>query len=105
MFKTPKNYQYSEFKELDKEYKIKAFDELDVKIYTNKGDQLVDIKGTNNIQNQNPITFDVEYDGQVKLPTLDRVKLAGLTVREAEKELENQYKKYYIEHKGLLNID
>lgn len=104
MFKTPKDYEYSEFKELDKEYKIKPFDELDVKIYTNKGDQLVDIKGTNTIQNQNPITFDVEYDGKVKLPTLDRVELAGLTVREAEKKLEVEYKKYFIDPFVLITV-
>jgi polysaccharide export outer membrane protein len=96
MFKTPKNYQYSEFKELDKEYKIKAFDELDIKIYTNKGDQLVDIKGTNNIQNTNPITFTVEHDGKVKLPTIKRIDVAGLTVKELEKKLELAYKEYFV---------
>ena len=104
MFDTPKDYEYSEFKTLDKEYQIKPFDELDVKVYTNKGDQLVDIKGTNNVQNTNPITYDVEFDGQVKLPTLDRINLAGLTVREAEKKLEDEYRKYFIDPFILITV-
>jgi len=44
MFDTPNNYNYSEFKPLVKEYKIKPFDELDVKVYTNKGDKLIDFE-------------------------------------------------------------
>jgi polysaccharide export outer membrane protein len=104
MFKTPKDYQYSEFKTLDKEYKIKPFDELDVKIYTNKGDRLVDITGKNNIQNTNPITYTVEYDGKVKLPTIGRIDVNGLTVRELETKLENEYKKYFVSPFVLVKV-
>jgi len=104
MFETSKKYNYSEFKPSEKEYRIKPFDELDVKIYTNKGDKLIDIKGTTTIQNQNSITFKVEYDGKVKLPTLGRVELSGLTIREAEAKLEKEYNKYLNDTYVMIRV-
>ncbi len=97
MFHVPSKYNYSEFQTSVKEYTIKPFDELDVKIYTNKGDKLIDIKGSSTQQNKNILTYKVEYDGKVKLPTLDRIKLSGLTIRQAESLLEKEYKKYFID--------
>ena len=104
MFDVPNKYNYSEFKPSVKEYKIKPFDELDVKIYSNKGDKLIDIKGSANMQNQNALTYKVEFDGKVKLPTLGRIDISGLTVREAEEKLEKEYKKYFVDPFVVLRI-
>jgi polysaccharide export outer membrane protein len=41
-------------------------------------------------------SYLVEVDGTVKLPLLGRVKLAGLSLREAELELERRYSEYYV---------
>jgi len=104
MFDTPNSYNYSEFKPLVKEYTIKAFDELDVKVYTNKGDKLIDFENTNIQQNKAGITYSVEHDGKVKLPTLNRIDISGLTIREAEKKLEAEYKKYFRDPFILITI-
>ena len=104
MFDTPRSYDYSEFKPLVKEYTIKPFDELDVKVYTNKGDKLIDFENTNFQQQKGGITYNVEHDGKVKLPTLNRINLSGLTKREAEEKLENEYKKYFRDPFVILSI-
>ncbi len=95
MFDTPADYQYSEFKDLDKEYKIKPFDKLQVIITTNDGANLINYKGGSNSQMQGGMEYIVEYDGKVKLPSLGRIEIAGLTIREAEKKLEKEYSSLY----------
>lgn len=103
MFETKSNYNYSEFKVSEKEYIIQPFDKLDIKIYTNKGDRLIDIKGASRAQ-QNPIEYTVEYDGQVKVPTLGRIKLDGFTIREAEKFLEEKYQSFFKDPFVFLEV-
>ena len=104
MFDTPKSYNYSEFKPLIKEYTIKPFDQLDVKVYTNKGDKLIDFENKNTQQNNTGISYNVEFDGKVKLPTLSRINLSGLTIREAEQKLETEYKKYFRDPFVILSV-
>lgn len=94
MFSTGSDYEYAEFQPSKKEYIIQPHDNLDLKIFTNKGDRLIDVKGGAKIQ-PSTVKYSVEYDGQVKVPTLGRVKLSGYTIREAEKYLEEQYTSYY----------
>ncbi len=94
MFSTSSEYEYSSFQESEKEYVIQPYDKLFVKVFSNKGERLIDIKGeVRNIQN--PIEYNVEFDGQVKVPTLGRTNLGGLTLREAEQKLEDLYKNYF----------
>ncbi len=103
MFETKSGYDYTEFKTSEKEYIIQPFDKLDIKIYTNKGDRLIDIKG--GAQKQvNLLEYTVEYDGQVKVPTLGRVKLDGMTIREAELFLEAKYKEYFKDPFVFLKV-
>jgi len=104
MFKTSNNYSYSEFKTLEKEYTIKPFDELEIKVFTNKGDKLIDFESTNTQQKTSPLTYNVEFDGKVKLPSLNRIEISGLTKREAELKLENEYKKYFIDPFIVLSV-
>jgi polysaccharide export outer membrane protein len=94
MFQTSSAYEFSEFKVSEKEYIIQPYDKLSMQVFTNKGDRLIDISGTMK-SNQTPVEYKVEYDGQVKVPTLGRVNLGGLTLREAEKILEQQYLSYF----------
>lgn len=96
MFETKSSYDYSEFKVSQKEYIIQPFDKLSLKIFTNKGDRLIDVKGAGKSA-QDPLLYTVEYDGQVKVPTLGRISLGGMTIREAEKLLEEAYQNYFKE--------
>jgi len=104
MFKTTPDYKYTEFKPTEKEYKIQPFDKLDVKIFSNDGFKLVDV--TQNIlqSQQTTISYSVEYDGMVKLPTLGRIQISGKTIREAEQLLEEKYKQFFVDPFILINV-
>ena len=96
MFKTEKDFEYNQFETLEKEYKIKPFDKLDIRISTNDGYKLIDLSANMNMANQNRgFSYLVEYDGLVKVPTLGRINVSGLTKREAERFLEEKYAKFY----------
>ena len=104
MFKVPKDYQYSNDQTIGNvEYKIAPNDIIGFNVYTNDGFKLVDLTTsassmTSPLMN-NPSTnqtqFLVEPDGQIKLPIIGKVKIAGMTVREAEKNLEQEYSTFY----------
>lgn len=100
-------YKYSEFKTPEKEYKIAPYDKLNLIVTTNEGFQLIGMGSgaQNNTANQNTsLSFPVEYDGQIKLPILGRLNIAGLTLREAEKLLEEKYAKFYKEPFVIISI-
>ncbi len=106
MFQTEKKFKYSKFQPSEKEYIIQPFDKLNLRIYTNDGFRLIDVQTNagNNNQNKNAISYLVEYDGKVKVPTLGRIKVSGLTIREAEKLLEQKYSQYYKKPFVLINV-
>lgn len=106
MFKSPKDYEYSGFEQEEDEYIIKPFDKLDLRIYTNNGIQLIDMESNSNMgqNNRNVNPYMVEHDGLVKVPTLGRIKLAGLTIKEAEEVLEEKYSPYYQKPFVLVTI-
>jgi polysaccharide export outer membrane protein len=106
MFKVPKNYDYAVDQTIGNvEYRIAPNDIISFSIYTNDGFKLVDLttsaesvtsRSITNSNGQNMGTpFLVEPDGMIKLPIIGKVKLSGLTVREAEKQLEQQYAIFY----------
>lgn len=98
-------YKYAEFKAPEKEYKIAPYDKLNLMVSTNEGFQLIGMGSGTQIANQNTtLSFPVEYDGQIKLPILGRLTIAGLTIREAEKTLEEKYAKFYKEPFVIISI-
>ncbi|MCK5822586.1 MAG: polysaccharide biosynthesis/export family protein [Bacteroidales bacterium] len=106
MFQTEKDFEFSEFQASKKEYIIQPFDKLNLKIYTNDGFRLIDVQGNagNNMQSRNVISYLVEYDGKVKVPTLGRIKISGLTIRDAEQLLEKEYSQYYKNPFVIINV-
>lgn len=111
MFIVDEDYPISEFEQTSsKEYQIKPFDKLAMRITTNDGfsliglgDQKNQISG-NNPERQRGLIYLVEFDGKLKLPVVGRVSIAGLTIREAEAFLEEQYAKYYQEPFVLIEV-
>jgi polysaccharide biosynthesis/export protein len=111
----------------EKNYIIQANDQLDVQVFTNKGERILDPNGEflkslgvqggtigtigrqqgvqggggqGQAANQQPmglIAYIVQQDGSVKLPMVDKVKVAGLTLLEADSLLQTMYAKYYID--------
>ena len=95
MFKVPANFEYSKFKPNQKEYIIQPFDKLNIQIFYNNGAQLIEFN--QNVLTTHTIEYNVEFDSLVKLPYLGRVKLAGLTLRQAEELLETKYKEFIVD--------
>lgn len=105
MLKTPKDYNYDQLADslsrLD--YKIAANDAVSYRVFTNDGFKLIDIATTaSNLINFPTIETRVEADGTSKLPLIGNIKLAGLSIVEAEKLLEERYAEFYV--KPFVNI-
>ena len=115
MLKTPKNYQYAKIDSVYKssEYKLAPNDIIEFRVYSNGGFRLTDIvtqqpglgtagaassfagATTNSTTVSSSTSFPIDYQGNVKLPVLGKTYLANLTIREAEKFLEEKYSLYY----------
>lgn len=102
MFQTGSDYQYAEKPDSNVvvEYKISENDVLSFTIYSNDGFQLIDLtafsSGGTIDKTATENLYLTDSDGQVKLPLLGRIKLSGLTIREAEQQLEEKYSEFYI---------
>jgi polysaccharide export outer membrane protein len=96
MLRTDSFYPYSvlDTSNVIKNYKLTAGDVVQFSITSNKGAIL--LSGINTIRNidQNSFSAKVETDGFVKLPSIGRVYLKGLTFRQAELFLEEEYSKF-----------
>ncbi|MGY2131281.1 polysaccharide biosynthesis/export family protein [Hymenobacter sp. HD11105] len=106
----------------ERNYIIQANDYLDVRVYTNKGERILDPNGelpfgnpgglrgatsrpgaggrTGTVQQGGGTTsggaeFLVQDNGIVKLPMVDYVKLSGYTLLEADSVLQIAYSQYY----------
>jgi polysaccharide biosynthesis/export protein len=94
-----KDYPTSKFTDTLKqqEYKIAPNDILEINVFTNHGEKIIDPVGVeaNKAVVTTNLTYLVEFDGQVKLPILGRVMIGGMTLREAESFLEEKYSVYF----------
>ena len=77
-----------------------SFEDNGFKLFANDGFKIIDLiseGAAREVQLMNRAAFQyfIEFDGMAKLPLLGRVKLKGLTVREAELMLEEQYTRFY----------
>jgi polysaccharide export outer membrane protein len=108
MLRAPKDYPYEplpKVKEL--ETRLNPNDQISMVLLTNDGFKLLDLVGEQQIgvnQLGTNLTYRIEFDGLINLPILGRVKLGGLTVREAEMFLEEEFSKYYIQPFVILRI-
>ncbi len=106
MLKTPKDYNYDKL--IDSlgrvDYKIAPNDAIQYRVVTNDGFKLLDLStsGANIIRTDLDVT--VESDGNIKLPLIGRVLVGGLTIKEAEKILEEKYTQFYVKPFVTLKI-
>ena len=70
---------------------------MDGWIYANKGHKLIDLTTANSAVFRNEVDVIIESDDSIKMPLIGRVKIAGLTVKEAEKMLEEKYSSLYLD--------
>lgn len=106
MFTPGENTVIKEFDaslKIDKNYKIEVNDYLELQVFTKNGERIVDpdLVLTGNIpnaQNLRPqISYLVRENGFCRLPMVGDIELAGLTLVEAEKVLQQKFKEFYKE--------
>lgn len=98
MLRTPPDYEYAEPEDarIIEEYRLAPNDQLYFRLYTNDGEKLVDpVNPVTQQQMRGDNNYLIEFDGYVKIPVLDRVKLSGMTLRQAERYLEESFSEYY----------
>ena len=101
MFKTPNDYQFDTFVDSVRgQFRIQPNDALELRIFANDGYKMIDLvseRATRDMMmiNRMAFTYNVEFDGLVKLPLLGRVPLAGMNMREAEMYLEERFSEFY----------
>ena len=95
------SYLSSDITVIEKNYTIQPNDLIELKVYTNKGERIIDPNNELQIQqNQNQRQDDrpeflVLEDGTVKLPMVGNVKLGGMKINEAQEYLEKKYNSFY----------
>jgi polysaccharide export outer membrane protein len=97
MLKTPKDFTYDKLADslTKQDYRIEGNDVLQVRIFSNDGFKIIDLANTN-ANFRLDLDYIVDRDGTTKLPLTGKVKLSGLTIREAEVYLEEVYDKFYV---------
>jgi len=109
MLRTGRNYDFATPPSVPQyQYKIAANDFIQFRIFSNDGFKLIDLSNfTTNVGGAGAIRLQylVEFDGTIKLPTIGRTPIAGMTLREAEFMLEDIYSKYYNKPFVMLKVD
>ena len=113
MLQTPKNFQYTPTPDTitSPEYKISVNDILNFRLFANDGLRLVDFTnvGDNTSSNtlflaNNGVDYLIDIDGTVTLPIIGKLPMAGLTIREATKLLEDKYSAFYLKPYVLVKV-
>ena len=104
MLKTPKDYTYDKIVDsLSKQdYKIEANDVINIRMFANDGFKLVDLANSGLTNNLIQLDYIVNTDGTCKFPLIGRVKIGGLSIREATEYLEQVYSDFYV--KPYVNL-
>ena len=84
-------------------YLLQAYDRINLKVYANSGELIIDpdfslrkeIGMTNSNQGRNEHFYTIQSDSTVYLPMLDTVRIAGLSIQQAEIFVASLYNKYY----------
>lgn len=86
----------------ERNYIIQKNDYLQIDVYTNKGERIIDpdLELSQDIGNQNlsskPVeTYLVDINGVVKFPMIGEIRLEGLGIRQAEEILQKSYSAFY----------
>ncbi|SHK60347.1 MULTISPECIES: polysaccharide biosynthesis/export family protein [Reichenbachiella] len=86
----------------ERNYVIQTNDYLEIDVYTNKGERLIDPNNElqqgmtgNNQRMREELSYLVQKDGTVKIPIVGQIHLDSLTLNQAEKLLEERFDEYY----------
>jgi polysaccharide export outer membrane protein len=107
MFRTKHNYPFEDPANIPdvKEYRISENDRVEIQIIPNKGALLIEYNNAlNNVTNNGRRSYVVEFDGTIKIPILGRIKINGLTIREAELMIEERMRAFYVDPYVTIDI-
>jgi polysaccharide export outer membrane protein len=109
MFQLPEGTQLKQQIDIaEKNYVIQKYDYLELEMFTNKGERIIDpLSPAPTSTNSGTAvatkpTYLVDANGATKFPMIDELKLEGLTIRQAEKLLEEMFAKYYEDAFAVL---
>ncbi len=80
------------------EYSIEPHDKLTVRVLSNNGYELINVISTGGTLQQaggTQIQYKVKANGYVRLPLIDSVHLADMTLTEAEQFLEKEFEEFF----------
>jgi polysaccharide biosynthesis/export protein len=111
MFRVPDGHELQEeISKAQSNYVIQKNDLLELQVYTNKGERILDQNLTTlqpssstGAANLSQETYLVKEDGTVRFPLIDNVKIEGLKLSQAQEIIQNEFKKYYQEPFVILN--
>lgn len=103
MFRLPEGQALQQaVAQTEKSYVVQKNDQLQVDIYTNNGERIIDpdLRLAETIPNQSMrvkpvIAYPVEANGMVKLPMIGEIHAEGLTLRALEEVLQKEYSRFY----------
>lgn len=103
MFRVPEGTKLQQqVASAEKNYTIRKNDNLQLEVYTNKGERIVDPDfqlsedGTaTTAVTEQPKSYLVDVNGVTKLPLVGEIKVEGLTLRQAEEILQKEFTKFY----------
>lgn len=101
MFRTSTDYEFDTYVDSVKStLRLQPNDMIQFRLFANDGFKMIDLVTDNasreaSFLQRTAFNYYIESDGQIKLPIIGRVPIAGLTIREAEAFLENKYTAYY----------
>lgn len=121
LFKTPTDYEYAVIPDsLGPSAKLSPNNFITMNFFTGNGYMLVEMGIGSSMLGQGAqvgggqqqmmmmrgggMQYLIDRDGTAKMPVIGRVKLEGLTIREAERYLESLYAQYYNEPYIILNV-
>jgi polysaccharide export outer membrane protein len=112
MLRTKRNYDYAQGSDtLKRNYILQPGDIINFRLFSNQGFKIIDLtsldEGTRINVNNNQINFTylIEVNGQINLPIIGRVDIAGLNLKEAELFLEEKYSNYYNDPYVMLQVN
>lgn len=114
MLKTPEGFKPAtvskEVREAERNYVIQKNDLLQLDVYANKGERIIDpnpqlSQSTAEQTKEEPLErYLVDLEGKAKFPVIGEVRVEGLTLRQAEAVLQTEYEKYFKEPFVLLSF-
>jgi polysaccharide export outer membrane protein len=104
MFQVPEGFALKQQLEAaEKNYTIQKYDQLEVEVFTNKGEKIIDPEfrsgSGQSSQSAVPVkpAYFIDANGIAKFPMIGEIRLEGLTIRQAEEALQQAYAKFYTD--------